>query len=58
MNEDRLKGKAKELEGKLQQGVGKAKEAVKDAPDELHDRIEREKGKREAKREHKSGTPR
>jgi len=53
MNEDRLKGKAKELEGKLQQQLGKVKETVEDAPDELHDRIEREKGKREADRERK-----
>ena len=51
MNKDRIKGKSKELQGKLQQRFGEAKEKARDLPDDARARIEREKGKREAKRE-------
>ena len=51
VNEDKVKGKGKELEGKLQQRIGEAKEKARDLPDDASARLEREKGKREAKRE-------
>ena len=51
MNKNRVEGKAKEIEGKLQQRLGKAKDRIRGLPDEGKARIEREKGKREARRE-------
>ncbi len=51
MDRNRIEGKAKEIEGKLQQGLGKAKDRIRGLPDEGKARFEREKGKREAKRE-------
>jgi len=50
MDKNRIKGKRKELEGELQQALGRAKDKAKDAPDDVRARIEREKGKRDAKR--------
>ena len=51
MDKNRIKGKRKELEGRLQQEVGEAKDKIRNLPDDTKARIEREKGKREAKRE-------
>jgi len=51
VNKDKVKGKGKELEGKLQQRIAEAKEKARDLPDDARARLEREKGKREAKRE-------
>jgi hypothetical protein len=51
MDKDKVEGKRKEFEGKLQQRLAEAKEKARDLPDDTRARIEREKGKREAKRE-------
>jgi uncharacterized protein YjbJ (UPF0337 family) len=51
VDKNRIKGKRKEIEGRLQREVGEAKDKVRDLPDDAKARIEREKGKREAKRE-------
>jgi len=51
MDKNKIKGKRKELEGKLQQRLGEAKDKARNLPEDTHDRIEREKGKREARSE-------
>jgi hypothetical protein len=58
MDKNRIEGKRKEVEGKLQQRLGKLIDRVRNLPDDTHDRLEREKGKRELRREQESAPPR
>jgi hypothetical protein len=58
VDKNRIEGKRKELAGKLQQRLGELKDKARNLPDDAHDRLEREKGKRELRREQESAPPR